>query len=173
MSRSRALFAAAFAGLALLAASAAAPARANEAVDSRFVSACLDANLRSGAAAAERRCVGLISRACMNGAAAGADAGRARCLRRETAAWESVRHAAWSQLEPRVKAHEAAASAGRAHDALRAAQAAWESFAQAECGYARALWGEGSFREVAGADCRMNLSARRAIQLRAQLGAEG
>lgn len=171
MSRSRALFSAALAALALLAAFAAPPARADEAVDSRFLTACLDANLRSGAAAAERRCVGLISRACMNGEAAGADAGRARCLRRETSAWDSVMRAAWSRLEPRVKTHDA--PAGRAHEALQAAQAAWRSFAEAECGYARALWGEGSFREVAGADCRMNLSARRAIQLRAQLGAEG
>jgi len=57
--------------------------------------------------------------------------------------------------------------------ALRRAQTAWEAFADAECTYAHAIWGQSAYREVAGADCRLNTIARRAIQLRAQIGPTG
>jgi uncharacterized protein YecT (DUF1311 family) len=149
---------------------AAAPAAADEARDARFVAGCLEVNLRNGAAAAEQRCVGLLSRSCMNGPNGAAAAGQAKCLLRETAAWRRVLDGAWEELEPRVAAYDAEGPAGGAHEALLAAQEAWREFAAAECGYAYALWGDGSFRDVAGADCRLNVTARRAIQIRAQLG---
>jgi len=141
--------------------------------DARFVSQCLDVHLPRGAATAEARCVGLISLSCMNRPEGESTVGQSACLLREAAAWETVMVAALDDLSGRVRAHEAAGpAAGAAAKALDRAQSAWADYAEAECGYAYALWGEGSFRQVAGADCRMNVIARRAIQLRAQIGFE-
>ena len=57
-------------------------------------------------------------------------------------------------------------------DALRRAQRAWESFAEAECGYAYALWGRSDFRNVAKADCEMRTLARRAWLRRPAVGSD-
>jgi uncharacterized protein YecT (DUF1311 family) len=161
----------------VLAAAAALPAAADEpapepASDAGFVGQCLDAHLSGGAAGAERACVGLIAYACMNRPEGRSTIGQSACLLREAAAWEILMRESLATLGERVLAHDAASSAGEAAPALDRAQAAWADYAEAECAYAYALWGEGSFRQVAGADCRLNVMARRAIQLRAQIGFE-
>ena len=149
------------------------PAAAEDGIDSRFVAQCLDVHLPAGAAVAERRCVGLLSLSCMNRPEGRSTVGQSACLLREAAAWERVMETSLAALSERVALHDAASEpAGAAADALVRAQSAWEAYAEAECGYAYALWGDGSFRQVAGADCRLNTVARRAIQLRAQIGFE-
>ncbi|MFO7855216.1 MAG: lysozyme inhibitor LprI family protein [Paracoccaceae bacterium] len=156
-----------------LAAPASAEGSAEPAADARFVSQCLDVHLPRGAAAAERRCVGLLSVSCMNRPEGATTVGQSACLIREAAAWESVMRAQLAALSDRVARHDAVIEpAGAAAPALAEAQAAWADYAEAECRYAHALWGQGSFRQVAGADCRLNTAARRAIQLRAQIGFE-
>jgi len=57
--------------------------------------------------------------------------------------------------------------------ALRDAQRAWIAFRDAECGLAYALWGAGSMRLLAGADCRLEMTAARARDLRVLRGSEG
>lgn len=165
---------AALALAALAAAFVAVPAAAaEEGSDAGFLSQCLDAHLRGGAAPAELRCVGLIAYSCMNRPEGRSTVGQSACLLREAAAWERVLDTSLAALAERVALRDAASvPAGVAGEALSRAQAAWEAYAEAECGYAYALWGEGSFRQVAGADCRLNVNARRAIQLRAQVGFE-
>ena len=141
--------------------------------DARFVAQCLDVHLPRGAAAAEARCVGILSLSCMNRPEGETTIGQSACLLREAAAWETLMHVSLEALSARVAARDAAvAPKGDASVLLVRAQEAWADYAEAECGYAYALWGEGSFRQVAGADCRMNVLARRAIQLRAQIGFE-
>ena len=158
--------------VALAAALLAAPqARADEGQDSAFVSACLDVHLPRGAAVAEQRCVGLIAAGCMNRPEGATTIGQSACLLREASAWEHAMNAQYDGLLARVAGHDGASRAGAA-EALANAQTTWATYAEAECGYAYALWGEGSFRQVAGADCRLNVLARRAIQLRAQIGFE-
>ena len=158
--------------LALLAAPAAAETPA-PGPDARFVAQCLDVHLPRGAASAEARCVGLLSVSCMNRPEGETTIGQSACLLREASAWESVMHASLDDLAERVAARDAAQTPlGDAARLLSRAQTAWDAYAEAECGYAYGLWGEGSFRQVAGADCRLNVVARRAIQLRAQIGFE-
>ncbi|MEO0679452.1 MAG: lysozyme inhibitor LprI family protein [Pseudomonadota bacterium] len=165
----RTIFALALAAVVWTAAPSA--ARADAGQDSAFVSACLDVHLPRGAATAEQRCVGLLSAGCMNRPEGATTIGQSACLLREASAWERSMSLAFDALMTRVVAHDAA-SGGAAAGALDQAQAAWAAYAETECGYAYALWGDGSFRQVAGADCRMNIMARRAIQLRAQIGFE-
>ena len=52
-------------------------------------------------------------------------------------------------------------------EALRAAQRAWIEFRDTECRLAYALWGPGSLRQVAGAQCQLDMIAERTIELRA------
>lgn len=168
----RRLFRVLLPALALAVLFAASPeARAQQARDSAFVSACLDVHLPRGAAVAEQRCVGLIAAGCMNRPEGATTVGQSACLLREASAWEHAMSAQYDGLLARVSAHDDASRAGAA-EALAKAQSAWAIYAEAECGYAYALWGEGRFRQVAGADCRLNILARRAIQLRAQIGFE-
>lgn len=167
----RAITAAAALAAAAAFSAAALPARAQDAAaDQRFVTACLDLNLRHGAASAEQRCVGLIAMSCMNAPGGATSEGQAACLGREAGAWQTVMQVAYDDLEPHVAAYDAKRG-GDAHAALMKAHEAWTAYAQAECDYAHALWAEGDYRDVAAADCRMNVTARRAIQLRAQVGA--
>lgn len=151
-----------------LAALLAAPAAAQDASDASFLGTCLSVQLPGGTATVEARCVGIIAASCMNGPDGKGLDGQARCLDREAVAWTAVMEAACADLSDRA-ARKAESSAA----ALAGAQTAWAAFARAECGYAHALWGAEPFAEVASADCRLNTVARRAIQLRAQIGPEG
>lgn len=166
--------------LAALLAAWAAPARADALDDSRFIGQCVESHLSKGTAAAEAACLGLIALPCASApqeAAADQTATEAReavesaCLAREHAAWKSQMDEWWPALLASAVSLDARDDRQSASsDALRRAQRAWESFAEAECGYAYALWGRSDFRNVARADCEMRTLARRAIQLRAQTG---
>ncbi|MEC9433725.1 MAG: lysozyme inhibitor LprI family protein [Pseudomonadota bacterium] len=166
--------------LAALLAAWAAPARADALDDSRFIGQCVESHLSKGTAAAEAACLGLIALPCASApqeAAVDQTATEAReavesaCLAREHAAWKSQMDEWWPALLASAVSLDARDDRQSASsDALRRAQRAWESFAEAECGYAYALWGRSDFRNVARADCEMRTLARRAIQLRAQTG---
>lgn len=54
---------------------------------------------------------------------------------------------------------------------LRAAQRAWITFRDAECGLAYAMWGSGSMRNIAASTCQLEMTAARTIELR-NLGSE-
>ncbi len=151
----------------------AAPLRADALEDGGFLETCVETHLPDGTAEAEARCVGLISTACAKAPDAAEEDGETACLRREHDAWSALMDdwepellAAAVALDTREDRQNASA------DAFRQAQRAWENFAAAECGYAAALWGRSTYREVALADCEMRAIARRAIQLRAQMGLE-
>lgn len=147
------------------------PSRADALEDAGFLQTCVETHLPDGTAEAEASCVGLISTACAKAPEAAEEDGETACLRREHDAWSALMDdwqpellAAAVALDTREDRQNASA------DAFRQAQRAWENFAAAECGYAAALWGRSTYREVALADCEMRALARRAIQLRAQLG---
>lgn len=153
------------AALALIALSAPAvadTAPADPAADARFAAACMGVHLPSGTAAVEQRCVGLIALSCGSGAEM---PGQTACLGREAEAWTSLAATALTDLSAR-----AATLSPPAAEALTRAQSAWDAFAAAECAYAAALWSDPAVAALAAADCGLNTAARRAIQLRAQLG---
>lgn len=56
-------------------------------------------------------------------------------------------------------------------ESLRAAQRAWISFRDAECGLDYAMWGSGSMRHIAASNCQLEMTAARTIKLRS-LGSE-
>jgi len=56
---------------------------------------------------------------------------------------------------------------------LRDAQRAWIAYRDANCAMEYGLWGAGSMRQIAGADCQMRMTAERMLELRSyrqQLG---
>jgi uncharacterized protein YecT (DUF1311 family) len=151
---------------------AAAPAAADEIEDARFLESCVEAHLPRGTAATEDACLGIISAACAS--VAPDEAAEEACHVRERSAWRSLMDEWSAELLAAAVALDARDDRQSASsDALRRAQKAWERFAEAECGYAHTLWGESSYRSVAQAECEMRQTARRAIQLRGQLGLEG
>ena len=50
-------------------------------------------------------------------------------------------------------------------DQLRAAQRAWIPYRDANCAMWYGLWGSGSMRQIEGADCLMQMTARRTLEL--------
>ncbi len=156
--------------------SAPTPAAADELDDARFLTQCVETQLTSGTAKAESVCLGLIALPCTDAGPSGDDAlalekHETACLTRETDAWQVAMDEWWPDLLAAAVTLDARDDRQSASvDALRQAQRAWESFAQAECAYASALWGRSTYREVSRADCEMRTLARRAIQLRAQTG---
>jgi uncharacterized protein YecT (DUF1311 family) len=51
-------------------------------------------------------------------------------------------------------------------DSLRDAQRAWIPLRDAQCALEYAMWGSGSMRQIAGAACLLDLTAKRVIYLR-------
>lgn len=124
---------------------------------------------RADTGAARRACLGAVSAACMEGRTdGGTTLSITECRMAEAQAWERHLNAAYADRMAEVAAMDAAESeaafATRA-DSLRAAQRAWIAFRDAECGLAYALWGAGSMRTIAAADCRMTMTAERTIEL--------
>jgi uncharacterized protein YecT (DUF1311 family) len=144
------------------------------------VAACVAAADRDPEA--ERACVGAASLACIE---AGPDAqttlGMMECYMAETAAWDAELNAVYQSLlalaeamaaadpsaaEPSGDATSAADPAAVSHAALlREAQRAWIAFRDADCAEAAGYWGEGTMRLVAGAECMMERTAGRTLEL--------
>jgi uncharacterized protein YecT (DUF1311 family) len=51
-------------------------------------------------------------------------------------------------------------------ESLQAAQRAWIPLRDADCSLEYAMWGSGSMRQIASADCGMRLTGERAIYLK-------
>lgn len=149
-----------------------APAMADEDARARAdLRACLAAGAGTGAAA--RACIGVVTDPCQDAGPGGQTTlGMVDCLRRETRAWdrlldeEYAAATAWAQVEDDAERPLFPEFAARA-EALRTAQAAWVAFRDAECRLAYAAWGAGSIRSIAGAVCHRDMTAERAIALKA------
>jgi uncharacterized protein YecT (DUF1311 family) len=128
------------------------------------VRACIDG------AARPLDCVGATVEACVARPGGDTTVGIVDCIAAETAAWDSLLN----------EAYRAAMTASRTADAtgdvvapaltreatLRDAQRAWIAFRDAECRSRYAAWGRGTMRQIAGANCVMEETAERAIELR-------
>jgi uncharacterized protein YecT (DUF1311 family) len=131
------------------------------------LSACL-AGAADGAA-----CIGVWQDGCQ--AADPSTAGIVACLDAEAAAWDAALNAAWGPARDAAKATDARRAAEgqgglpKAWEALLAAQRAWLAFRDAECASLYADWAEGTIRGPVAADCRMRLTAERALALRARI----
>ena len=135
------------------------------------VRACLqDAG---GEAEAERGCIGVYADACISRPGGETTVGMSGCLLAEADAWDGLLNETWGQILPAARAmSEAEARDGlppvAREDMLRAAQRAWIAFRDADCAYDVAFWGQGSMRQIAGAQCMLERTGQRVIDLRAK-----
>lgn len=102
-------------------------------------------------------CIGAASGPCMESPDGGTTMGMVDCLARETAWWDQLLNANYGTLRSDME--------GEAFTALRDAQRAWIAFRDAECAFRYTFWREGTIRSLFYGSCRLDLTARRAIDL--------
>lgn len=121
----------------------------------------------------QRACIGDMAENCMDAEEGGhSTLGMSMCSSAEADVWDGLLNREYRETMARAKAADEddlayfPEFANRAK-ALLEAQRAWIAYRDAECGLAYALWGSGSMRHIAGAGCIMDMTAERAIELRA------
>ena len=127
-------------------------------------------------------CTGIVSAPCQAEPGGETTQGMNQCLAREADAWDAVLERQWPRLMTRAREVDAASQAtdnpgddsggfalDSAAETLRGAQRAWIVFRDAECRHNYAIWGMGSFRNVAHSACRLDLTARRVVDFHARL----
>jgi uncharacterized protein YecT (DUF1311 family) len=120
----------------------------------------IEACLAKQAAAANPKpvaCVGLIKGPCDDTINAGGEAAHATCSDNETAAWDVLLNRSWATLAANMEPEK--------FTALKAVQKLWLSYRDAKCAYL-AKDDESMMGYMAAADCRMDETARRALELR-------
>ena len=119
---------------------------------------------------AERACIGLQAEACIEGLGAAAEASAlAACSAAEAGAWDRIVGALTDEiiglLRLQTAAEGGAESAGPSETLLVEAQTAWGTFREADCAQEAAHWGDDALRDATRADCRLNRTATRALEL--------
>ena len=122
-------------------------------------------------------CIGKMAEACMEAEEGGhTTLGMVSCTVAEARAWDAILNVEYQQTLDDLEAMDTREAvqfpdyAARA-DSLRDAQRAWIAFRDAECGLVYAMWGAGSMRNIASANCKLEMTAERALELR-NLGSE-
>lgn len=148
-----------------------APAAAAESYEAGTYGVLLRQCYEEAATEAKLQCVGAASEACMAEEEGGQTTlGISLCTAGETEVWDGYLNAEYKTTMAAMRAMDDDERvyfpefANRA-TALRDAQRAWIPFRDAECGLDYALWGSGSMRNIAGASCALDLTARRTIRL--------
>ena len=128
--------------------------------------------LEADGSEAKIQCIGALSQSCMAEEDGGETTlGISLCLSSEAEVWdvflneEYQKSMSWAKSADQEDQEYFPEFANRA-SALRDAQRAWIAFRDAECSLAYAAWGAGSMRHIAGNDCIMTLTAKRAIEVR-------
>lgn len=119
----------------------------------------IDACLTKQAAASQPKpdkCVGMIKGPCDDAISAGGEAAHATCSDNETAAWDVLLNRRWASL--------AASMDKDKFDALKSVQKIWLTYRDAKCAFL-ATNDDTMMGYMAAADCRMDETARRTIEL--------
>ncbi|MCW1933331.1 lysozyme inhibitor LprI family protein [Pararhodobacter zhoushanensis] len=123
-------------------------------------------------ASGDNACIGNGAAACFEGAPDGeTTVGMMSCLLAERDAWDTLLNAEYQSARAAAATMDDAERdqspefAVRA-DRLREAQRAWIAFRDTNCAMSYAVYGAGSMRQISGADCQMQMTAERTIQLR-------
>ena len=126
---------------------------------------------------ARRACMGQMAQTCMDSQEGGhSTLGMTSCLNAEADVWDKFLNVEYKATMAAFRAMDEDEAeyfpefANRA-EKLRDAQRAWIAFRDGECALAYAMWGSGSMRNIAYTDCRMQMTAKRAMELR-DLGSE-
>jgi len=94
-----------------------------------------------------------------------------RCVQLEHGAWDILLNEEYLATRTHAEGADMVTAGTDPHfanfaDSLTAAQRAWIAYREAECGLAHARWGAGSQRQIAGARCRLALTADRTVELK-------
>ena len=133
------------------------------------LSACYEA---AGDARARQACMGEMATLCMETEDGGQTTlGMTSCLSAEAGVWDGFLNAeyqatrAWAEAADTDEAVYFPEFAVRV-EKLTEAQRAWITFRDAECALDYAEWGSGSMRNIAYADCLLQMTAERTIEMR-------
>ncbi len=116
-------------------------------------------------------CFGAGAAACFDGAPDGqTTVGMMFCLLAEANAWDRILNAEYAGARAAARAADDIERANFPEYAVRAdqvqaAQRAWIAFRDADCAMEYGIWGAGSMRQISGADCQLQMTARRAVDL--------
>ena len=122
-------------------------------------------------AEAKAQCIGAMSQVCMDDQDGGhTTLGMSSCLYAEGQVWDRFLNSEYKATMARSTAADEDEAEyfpefAKRTEHLRAAQRAWIAFRDAECALEYAQWGAGSMRTIAGADCLMQMTAERTIEL--------
>jgi len=132
--------------------------------------ATLDACMQAPTGAwPSRACIGVVSDPCLNMPTGESTAGMVHCLFEEADAWDVLLNREYQSARTAFKRSDALSAPEWAIRAqtLRDAQRAWIAFRDANCESSYAVWGNGSIRRIAWAQCQMQMAAERTLELRA------
>jgi uncharacterized protein YecT (DUF1311 family) len=123
------------------------------------IDACLDKQGKApGGTGHARKCIGVVKRECDDHISAGGDAAHATCSDNETAAWDVLLNKAWAELP------EDLGSARFAE--LKDIQKQWLAYRDVKCAFLNDPARVSAWGLMLEADCRMDETARRTIELR-------
>jgi uncharacterized protein YecT (DUF1311 family) len=121
------------------------------------VEACLDKEYQTNHGSAQK-CVGLIDSECEDKISAGGEAAHATCSDDETAVWDVLLNKTWSQMPESVGAERFAR--------LKQIQKMWLAYRDAKCAFLDDPKSPGAWGIMLQAQCRMDETSRRTIELR-------
>lgn len=116
-------------------------------------------------------CIGKMSTVCMEQDGGHTTLGMSSCMNAEAGVWDKFLNVEYKATREFMKVSDADEAEyfpayARRVETLLEAQRAWIAFRDAECDLVYAQWGSGSMRSIAWADCRMQMTAERTIELR-------
>ncbi len=129
------------------------PASAASSRDVQSLENCVRDSAR-GASAEQTagRCIGILSTACRDQNTLGI----AECIMNEQAAWDTLLNAWWKPMSAQAKQNGS-------WDRLLASQRKWIKDRDAACERAYESAGGGSIRVIYGAECQLDMTARKAV----------
>lgn len=125
--------------------------------DTATLQTCLAGAGRDGTAMT--RCIGVVSGPCLDRPENASTLGMVTCVRRETAVWDGLLNAAYQESMRRLDEKPRAE--------LRQIQRLWIKWRDAKCAFPYALYEGGTMAQPVSANCIMDTTARRAIELNA------
>ena len=117
----------------------------------------------------ERDCIGVLAGSCMQAPDGQTTVGMMFCVSDETDAWDVLLNREYQAAQTASKAmdaYETSSEYAVRAEQLLAAQRAWLKFREANCAAAYGIYGSGTMRQTAGANCYLNMTAERTLELR-------
>ena len=124
------------------------------------IDACLDKQVQARHGRTSS-CIGIIKGPCDDAITAGGEAAHATCSDNETAAWDVLLNDVWRDLPDHLGAERFAA--------LKNVQKLWLAYRDANCAFLNNLQDPSAWGLMLAADCTLDETARRTIELRAIL----